>query len=201
MFSDIEFNNLKKKYGSFASWAIWDYKNQSDTSIIDKNKSILHSKFVLLALNFSLDTNIISWRDWSNFHYGPSNVRKLKYACNNSFLKGSYMTDLFKNMVEKNSGKVGSLLNENIIKKNIEIFNEEMKNIKINKNSKFIIWGVPSSNIASYFNKYFRQNYSNPIIYHTHYSYYGISDREWVTSLWKKLNIIQDFDETIKKYR
>jgi hypothetical protein len=198
MYNNEEYNILASKYGSFASWAIWDYKNQSDASIIGENRGSLHSKFVLLALNFS--QGLIK-QTWGNFHYGPSNVRKIKFACDDNKLRGSYMTDLFKNMVEKNSAKVKNLLDEDLIKRNVDLFNQEMQDIKIDNDSTFVVWGVPSSELALYFNKYFKQDYKNPIIYHTHYSYYGISDREWVTSLWGKLNIHQDYEVTVEKFR
>lgn len=198
MYNNDEYNDLALKYGSFASWAIWNHKNQSDASIIGENRGSLHSKFVLLALNFS--QGLIK-QSWGNFHYGPSNVRKLKFACNDNKLRGSYMTDLFKNMVEKNSAHVKSLLNKDVIQRNIDLFNQEMKDLKVDNNSTFIVWGVPSSQLAWYFNTYFKQEYKNPVIYHNHYSYYGISDKEWVTSFWEKLKISQDYDATIRKYK
>lgn len=98
VYSSEAYKNLIKKYASFASWAIWDDKNKGDTSIIEKNLNSLHSKFILLALNFSVELYKSTWKNWSNFHFGLSNVRKLKFACNDNKIRGSYMTDLFKNM-------------------------------------------------------------------------------------------------------
>lgn len=192
MYSTDEYKKFKFKYGSYASWAIWD-DNLSDPSIIDKNISHLHSKFVLLGLNISgpLDN-----KPWLNFHKGPSNVRKLKYACLDNILWGSYITDLFKDIPQKDSSELKKILTKDLIEENVNRFNEEMRAIKISENSTFIIFG----NAASYyFNKYFRKGLKNSVIYHYHYSHYGVSDRGWVSSLWNKLKIHQDYDLTIKK--
>jgi hypothetical protein len=61
-----------------------------------------------------------------------------------------------------------------------------MRDIKINSGSTFIVFG---NTAADYFNTYFKSHYKNPVIYHYHYSHYGVSDRQWVEMLWKKLNI------------
>lgn len=195
MFNISEFNDLTTKYGSFASWAMWDYNNQNDSSIINQYIAQLHSKFILLGLNISQP--LIN-KPWSNFHSGPSNVRKLKYACNDNILRGSYITDIFKGVTEPKSTKIVNILTDRIIDDNVSLFNHEMNDIKINGISQFIIFGKLT---AQCFNRYFKQKYKNKIIYHHHYSHYGITDKEWVESLWEKLNINQDFELTIKKYK
>ena len=53
MYTLDKYNILKAKYGSVASWAIWNDKDLSDTSVIDKNYKELHSRYVLLGLNIS----------------------------------------------------------------------------------------------------------------------------------------------------
>ncbi|NCN07853.1 hypothetical protein GW933_04195 [Candidatus Falkowbacteria bacterium] len=197
MYSIDEYKNLTSKYGPFASWAIWNYKKESDSLIINQNFDKLHSKFIFLGLNISRP---LTNNPWSNFH-GGRHDRKLKYACNDNKLRGSYMTDIFKGIDEPQSNKFKNLLTDKIIRKNVEQFNREMKDIKINDNAQFIILGTPTSLLAQCFNNYFKQEYKNRIIYHYHYSYYKLTDKEWVNGLWEKLNINQNFDLTIKKYK
>lgn len=179
MFSFDEYSNLKNKYGSYASWAIWNDKKPNDTVIIEKNIGQLHSKFILLGLNISRPLTI----PWSNFH-DNTHARKLRFACNDSMLRGSYMTDIFKGIIEPKSLKFKNSLTDNVIRKNIDFFNQEMKDIKITNDSQFIIFG---SLAAKYFGGYFKQNYNNLIVYCRHYSDYSVTDREWVDEFRKNL--------------
>lgn len=197
MYNIDEYKNLTLKYGGYSSWAIWNYKNEKDVSIIEKNLDQLHSNYIFLALNVSGTKT----KDWSNFHGGSIHDRKLKFPCNDNKLRGSYMTDIFKNIIEPDSSKIKSILTEKIINENVILFNQEMKDIKISEKSHFVILGTSKSLLAQYFNKYFKKHFKNSIIYHYHHSYYGLTDKEWVYRLWKKLNINQDFDQTIKKYK
>jgi len=197
MYSIDEYKNLTSKYSSFSSWAIWDYKKTGDSSIINKNFNELHSKFIFLGLNIS---HPLAKGTWSNFH-GGKHDRKLKYACNDNKLRGSYITDIFKGIDEPRSNKFRDLLTDKIIRKNVNQFNQEMNDLKINNNTQFIIFGTPTSLLAQCFNDYFKQEYKNRIIYYYHYSYYKLTDKEWVNGLWKKLNINQNFYLTIKKYK
>ena len=75
-----------------------------------------------------------------------------------------------------------------------------MKDVKVSEDTKFIVFGTPSSLLAQCFNDYFKQNYKNEIIYYYHYAYFTYTDKEWVNGLWENLGINQDFDLIIKKY-
>lgn len=193
MYSTAEYKNLSLKYGFFSSWAIWNYENSHNTAIIDKNYSQLHSKFVLLGLNISRS---LADKPWANFH-DNSHARKIMYACNDTKLYGSYMTDVFKGIVEPISTKIGANLTDKTIRENVNYFKQEMADIKLKDDSQFIIFGELA---LQYFDKYFKQGYKNNIIYFKHYSSRG-TDKEWVEGFWKKLNINQNFDLTIKKYK
>lgn len=184
MYTISEYNHLVSKYGPYSSWAIWNDEKPVDTGIIDQNINQLHSQFVLLGLNISRPLA----GAWSNFH-DNSHARKLRYACNNTKLRGSYMTDIFKGIVQPNSGNFKDMLTDEIIHENVQFFNQEMKDIKINNDSEFIIFGTPSSLLAKYFNNYFKQDYKNNITYYYHYSYYTLTDKQWVNGLWQKLSI------------
>lgn len=194
MYSIDEYKNLTLKYGSYASWAIWDYENASDTTIIDENNNQLHSRFILLGLNIS---RLLDKPFWSNFH-DNTHARKLKYACNDTKLRGSYITDLFKDTPEPNAVELERLLTDRIINKNVNIFKQEMQDIKISNVSTLIVFG---SLTAKCFNKYFKQNYKNQVINCQHYSYRILGDKEWVNGFWKKLDINQNYDSIIKKYK
>jgi len=197
MYNTDEYEKLTSKYGPFASWAIWDCKNECNSLLINENINQLHSKFVFLGLNISRP---LVDQPWSNFH-GGKHDRKIKYACSDNKLHGSYLTDIFKGIDEQKSTELKSKITDEIIKKNVDFFHLEMEDIKINKDTQFVVFGTPTSLLAQYFETYFRKKYKNRVIYHYHYSYYKLTDREWVNGLWKELGIDQDFDSTVKKYR
>ena len=197
MYDIDEYNNLTLKYGSYASWAIWNYEKSTDTAIIDQNFDQLHSKFVLLGLNISRP---LTSKPWSNFH-DNTHARKIKYACNDTKLRGSYITDIFKGVVEPKSGQFRNILTDKIINENVALFNQEMRDIKINDDTQFVVFGTPTSLLGKCFNGYFRQDYKNAIIYYYHYAYYTLTDKDWVMGFWNKLNISQDFDLIIQKYK
>lgn len=185
MYSSDEYKKLTLKYGSVSSWAIWNYDNAYDTSIIDQQYDKLHSKFVLLGLNVS---RILDSGHWSNFH-DNTHARKLKYACNDTKLRGSYITDIFKGIDEPSSAKLEESLTGKIISKNVYTFKQEMRDIKLRDDSQFIIFGNLT---GKYFDKYFASDYKNKIICVRHYSSRG-TDQEWINGFWEKLNIKQNW--------
>ena len=103
------------------------------------------------------------------------------------------MTDIFKGIEESKSNKLKDVLTEKVIRENVDFFIQEMKDIQIQNDSQFIVFGVKNSCIANYFNTYFRQNFRNKIYYYYHYAYYGLTDREWVTGFWKQQNIHKEY--------
>lgn len=193
MYSLEEYKKIRLKYGPFASWAIWNDENEKDTSIIESNFEDLNSKFVLIGLNISKSLINVPW---INFH-GGKHDRKIKYACNDTKLRGSYITDMFKDYPEVNSNLLKDIDPE-IIKKNVEFFNQEMKDIKVNSNTQIISFGIQAD---IYFRKYFQSYWNNQYINYYHYSNYQIKDRDWVLGLWQKLGIADDFENTRKKYK
>jgi len=197
MYSIDEYRDLTKKYGHFSGWAIWDNRVENNTSIIDENYNALHSSFVFLGLNISFP---LTENNWINFR-GGKHDRKLKYACNDNSLRGSYLTDIFKGVAEPKSGEFEKLLTKEIIEENVDLFHREMSDIKISENTVFVVLGTKSSLTAKYFNNYFKKNLKNKVIFHYHHSYYGISDKQWVETFWDRLDISQNFEDTLKKYR
>lgn len=197
MYSKLEFDRLTEKYGKFASWALWDKTDESNTKIIKQNIDLLNSKYVGIGLNISQPVSV-----WSNFR-GGKHDRKLKYAFNDFKYRGFYLTDIFKGIVESKSKVILKQINNNQISINehLEYFIEEMKAIKINKSTIFIVFGVENSIVSKVFKRYFVPHFiKNDIINYYHYSYYSITDREWVNGI-RKLCIKGDIDQIIKSYK
>lgn len=194
MFSEEEYKALVIKYGNYSSWALWSYEKENDTSVIINNFNLIHSRYVLIGLNISASLKDVPW---INFH-GGKHDRKLKYACNDTVLKGSYITDLFKDLPESNSIKLKNILNDDLININLQKFKEEMNDIKINKETVFLALG---DSTKYYYEKNFQKYFKNKVINYYHYSNYSFTDKEWVDGLWKKINIVEDFDRIKAKYK
>lgn len=133
------FNQIKENYGSVASWAVWDRagekpkSNMGNMDILDPelNPNLLnqlHTNIVMIGLNISRD--VIFDKPFRNFHDpSPSaNDFKIRYAFEDTYFYGAYMTDLIKNTVILSSKELLShlrvnkeVLNENIIKLQVEL--------------------------------------------------------------------------------
>jgi hypothetical protein len=195
MFNKLEIEKIKSEFGKFSSWAIWDFQNERNTTIIENNLELLHNNYVFFGLNISKEVGI-----WENFH-GGKHDRKIKYAFNSiRHIKGAYMTDLIKK-VEVNSS---NLLNEikvgkvDILKQ-VNILRSELNLIKVTPKSKFIIFGNVAREIYDeFFEKYFPEN---KVYYLQHYSGRG-DDKKWVEKVWTRLNITDlEFETELKKYK
>ena len=188
----MEYNELKEKYGSCSSWAIWNENDPKDTSVIDKNIAQLNTNYVFVGLNISRD---LKKPLWSNFH-GGKHDRKLMYACNRTKLRGCYITDLFKDIPTTKECCLKALVgwDPNILKKNIKSFGEEMKDIGVNEDTVFIVLGNAAK---EYFIKYFQDGHKKEPVYHCHYSS-RVKDEVWVNGLWEKLGINGIFKKEAK---
>lgn len=198
-FTNIEFEILTKKHGKWASWAIWEYSSvriqEKSTSIIQSNLADLNSENILIGLNISKPVEI-----WGNFR-GGKHDRKLKYAFNDSPIRGAYMTDLFRIEMKESTNLARFIkCNPNIVEENVSRFIDEMRDLRINDETRFIILGKEQSILGKYFrlefHKYFKKN---PIIYHRHYSSRG-TDKEWVESIWKSLGIDLNYEVVKNNY-
>ena len=78
-------------------------EDEADPTVIQSHIEELNAKHVFIAYNASGDFQRAG--PWANFR-GGRHDRKLKYACNDAALRGSYLTDLFKGIKEANSKKV-----------------------------------------------------------------------------------------------
>ena len=155
MIDRSKFNLIKKKYGYFASWAIWAEEGETpksnigDLSIFASYECLkeLKSDTILVALNISrgsIKTPL------ANFH--DSNPRatdfRIRFALKNTPLWGSYMTDIIKNYNELDSKKIPLYLKENpqIEEENISLFREELRDLG-SINPTIIAFGVEAYKI------------------------------------------------------
>ncbi len=196
-----EFKKLAALYGRYGGWAIWEYaksrSQEASTECIYKNLHQLNSNNVIIGLNVS---EFIKG-DWHNFRAGRHD-RKLKYAFNDSDIRGAYMTDLYKGIVDPKSLSLHKELNNNykVIEQNVHLFIQEMKDIGIKSDTRFILMGTEKSITGTHFITYYKIHFANnPVVFHRHYSSRG-TDEDWVKSMWAQLGINKDFNETINKY-
>jgi hypothetical protein len=137
-----QFENIKQKHGSYASWAVWanasekPKSNMGDVSHF-KNESVLSlltKDVVMVGLNISRGPVSELSEPFVNFH--DSNPRandfKIRYAFKGSPYYGAYMTDIIKFLEEVDSKNVMNYLREHpeIIEKNVKTFREEMQDLK-----------------------------------------------------------------------
>jgi len=168
-----KFTKIEKKYGHYASWAIWSEEGEKPKSNMDtkvfKNLSIfgkLHTNFILVALNISRPIET----PFGNFHpnYSEATDYKTRFAIKNTPLWGSYMTDIIKDFEELSSGNMMSYLKENqdFEKENIQSFLDELYFIET-VNPTLIAIGSDSYNII-------KRNLSNKfkVIKIPHYANY-----------------------------
>jgi hypothetical protein len=132
------FDEIRERFGHFASWAVWAEEgkkpkdNVADLTVLnpDKNPTLLdtlHGHSILLGLNISRRIE----RPLGNFHDSRPMATdfKIRYALKGTNYWGAYMTDIIKDFEEKSSGKMMSYLrnNRNFELENIERFREEIQ--------------------------------------------------------------------------
>jgi hypothetical protein len=196
-----QYLSICRKYGDYSSWAIWNHEDAADPTIIKSHIEELNANHVFIACNASRRDGYIGHGPWANFR-GWKHDRKLKYACNDTTLRGSYLTDMFKGIEEANSGKVRDLLTDEVVDKNVSCFLEEISDIGTTDKTVYVVLGVYKSEIGKQFRKHFLDQMGEVnVIYYTHYSNFRWSDEEWVTGLWKELGIKADYEKIRQKYK
>lgn len=116
------FDSIKKNFGRYSSFAIWKKGDIDNLEIIEKEIGCLHGKVIFVAYNASGEI-----KDFQNFHKTRKGGRDSWLASTigeHPFLRGSYMTDFFKDDFAKKEG--GVEVSEDIIRGNREILVREM---------------------------------------------------------------------------
>lgn len=187
MYTATEYEKLEEKYGQYSSWAIWNENDQKDTTLIKENFKELNTNYVFLGLNIS---EFLGKPLWSNFHIDKNgrigrHDRKLMFACNDSKLRGSYITDIFKDLPIAKASEVKKYIKEHpeVIPRHVDFFNKEMIDINSDKNTVFIVLGADSSFLLKCFNEHFKNKIKGMVLNIRHYSSPG-TDEDWVNELW-----------------
>jgi len=186
----------KKKYGYCASWAIWadegktPKSNMDDVSFFEDNQihTKLNPNIILLALNFSKDIKFEN--NFQNFHSGRENsggAYKLRLMLKDTSFWGAYMTDIIKNLPEKDARNAYKIWKNDPVlrRKSLETFDQELKDIG-SVNPLIVSFGGPASEIAQ---EHLSSKYKN-IVKMPHYSAY-ITIEEQIEQMHK---IIEDYE-------
>jgi hypothetical protein len=182
MFDQTKFEFIKKKYGHYASWAIWADEgekpkdNVGNLSVFDIKNNVellqqLSPNIILVGLNISRRIEI----PLANFHDARSQAMdfKIRYALRGSPFWGAYMTDIIKDFEQKTSGKVMTYLRTDkpFEEENVKVFREEINDLEID-NPTIIAFGRDAHSVLT---SNFKNEYK--IFKIPHYSNYSSRDK------------------------
>lgn len=182
MFDQTKFEFIKKKYGHYASWAIWADEgekpkdNVGDLSVFDIKNNLelllqLNPNIILVGLNISRRIEV----PLANFHDARSQAMdfKIRYALRGSPFWGAYMTDIIKDFELKASGKVMSYLRTDkpFEEENVKVFREEINDLGID-NPTIIAFGRDAHSVLT---RNFKNEYK--IYKIPHYSNYSSREK------------------------
>ena len=134
-----QFENIKQKHGSYASWAVWanasekkPKSNMGDLSAFDDARvlSLLRNDVVMVGLNFSVLRD--APEPFFNFHGKGGGAFKIRYAFNDSRYYGAYMTDIIKDQKEVDAKKMIQHLNAHpdLVPRSVDKFREELRDLR-----------------------------------------------------------------------
>jgi hypothetical protein len=181
MLTTDKLTQIGERYGEYSSWAIWNPDDIRDTSVIERNVHELRTDVVMVGLNVSAD---VSGHRWTNFHAGK-NDPKLRLAFNDSRLRGSYMTDVVKNLVIVKAADVikGIRRGEIDMSEHVELFVNEMDFIGADNSSLFLVFG---NDAAGEFKKHLASTFPN-FIHCEHFACYRKKE-DWLRDLWTTID-------------
>lgn len=180
MINQEQYSQLKKEFGQYSSWALWEDGNHSNLSIFDNSVSDLRSDIIMVALNISRPTP----KAWSNFHCGRNDF-KLQTAFNHSSFRGAYMTDIIKGEVDPDSGNIQRQVQDGSLPRQSDLdhFNREIELLQnVPEKTVVIVFGWLTELL---FLRNFGYHFPN-IIRLTHYSTVMKKDL-WLSQTWELL--------------
>ena len=133
-----QFENIKQKHGSYASWAVWanasekkPKSNMGDLSAFDDARvlSLLRNDVVMVGLNFSVLRD--APKPFFNFHGKGGGAFKIRYAFKDSPYYGAYMTDIIKHE-EVDAKKMMQYLKAepDLAARSVDKFREELRDLR-----------------------------------------------------------------------
>ena len=134
-----QFENIKQKHSSYASWAVWTNasekkpkSNMDNLSAFDDAHvlSLLRNDVVMVGLNFSVLRD--ARKPFFNFHGKGGGAFKIRYAFKDSPYYGAYMTDIIKDYEEVDAKKMMQRLKAHpeVVASNVDIFREELRDLR-----------------------------------------------------------------------
>ncbi len=141
MINKKNYEELKKRYGSISSWALWapqldTPKSNTGNMGVFNDKDLLsklNPNYVFVGLNCSSTHGERSdgyTGPWGNFHstYSGQNDFKLRYALTGTKYWGAYITDFIKRFPEVDSTKVAEYVSKHpeLLNENIQEFRSEL---------------------------------------------------------------------------
>jgi len=178
MITRKHYEDIAKKHGAYASWAVWaneDEKAKSnigDLSVFDLEKNpgllnILNPNIIMVGLNFSRS---IEDQTFVNFHDIRSIGQdyKIRYAFRDTEFYGAYMTDIIKNYENNKANSVMAYVRKNkeFMLQNVEFFKEELRDLGC-INPLIIAFGNDTYHLL---HKYFGEAYQiKKVLHYSHY--------------------------------
>lgn len=147
MITRSRFEDLKAKWGEYASWAVWALPEPGrpvkagvgDLAVLDPDVNphllaSLNPNIVLVGLN-AASRAMASGDAWVNFHDPRSvaNDFKLRFALKDTTYWGAYMTDVFIGLHETDSSKVAKWMKENplLVDEHLERLRKELTDLGV----------------------------------------------------------------------
>lgn len=161
--ADSQYDTIKKEFGAFASWAVWrercggkpkDFVGDMTCFDEDKRNELLPKLkpgIIMAALNFSCE--VFDELPFRNFHDPRPHAQdyKIRHAFENTNYYGAYMTDVIKNLQNKNSGEVLRFVRNNtgVLEENMKIFRNEIAALANGNPPVIICFGIAAHTILS----------------------------------------------------
>lgn len=143
--SRSHFDQIKERWGSYSSWAVWaplqpddrPTARIGDISVLDPDANIglldtLKTDVVLLGLNAS--SRDFEPEPFRNFHDPSGNAKdfKLRYALSGTDYEGAFMTDVLEGLPETNSAVVRRFIKTNppVLQEHFERLDEKLRDLR-----------------------------------------------------------------------